>query len=112
MKKLLGLLTLLTVFGLVGLFAPMGTADAGCTYRCTLTWHWANPEWGMGSTCAEAAAQGIANSENWAYNQCDVCEFGAVEEVTPCTCVDGMCKGDWRVAYRCGFERCLDPYQQ
>lgn len=102
MKKATGLFVALVIFALAGAFTPVPLAHAGtCYYRCDDFTFWSRGDWGMGANCDEARNQGIVNSQNWAYTQCDVCWFGAVEEVTLCTCHDGMCKGDWRIEYRC-----------
>ena len=80
-------------------------AGAGCI-RCQFMFHWTTGQWGMGSTCAEAEANGIAAAYDYAYNQCTVCETGAEEIVTPCSFSNGMWKADGRVQYKCEINLC------
>jgi hypothetical protein len=107
LKKKLVLLALVLGIGAASAVAfwPEEAEALNC-YRCRTFWNTTPGQWGMGSTCAEAEANAIANAEGYAYGLCDVCDIGASAIVTPCNFSGGMWKADATIQYRCAVDLC------
>lgn len=111
MKKLTQFAAVLVVLGSMGIFAKEGSSLPQCWSFCDPSFSVTDALWGVEPTCQEAYDSAVRAVENQAYQRCSgynsfLCEFGAVNVVTPCMDKDGMKRVDVTIEYKCGYEEC------
>lgn len=102
MRKVLGIVAVLTVLGFIGVFNP---TNAQSCVRCSNFFQSMPEVEGTGSTCAEAEQNALNNALNDAYSQYDVCHF-SVEVTMMCVYENGVWKVRIRIRIRYFIDSC------